>query len=86
MGNYMFEEDNIFNDTTDPFGEGVHIMDSGGNLSLAALAFESAVQRDPKHVQAWTRLGAAQAQNEKETPAIRALEQALRIDRRAWTR
>ncbi|KAI9662133.1 MAG: Peroxisomal membrane signal receptor PTS1 [Alyxoria varia] len=80
MGNYMFEEDNIFGDTTDPFGEGVHIMDTGGNLSLAALAFESAVQRDPKHVQAWTRLGAAQAQNEKETPAIRALEQALRID------
>jgi peroxin-5 len=44
------------------------------------LAFEAAVQKDPQHVEAWVLLGSAQAQNEKETPAIRALEQALKID------
>ena len=55
-------------------------MEEGGNLSVAALAFEAAVQKDPNHVDAWTRLGAAQAQNEKEIPAIRALEQASRLD------
>jgi len=56
------------------------IMREGGNLSLAALAFEAAVQKEPQHIQAWTMLGSTQAQNEKETPAIRALEQALKLD------
>ena len=44
----------------DPYQEGVDVMDKGGNLSLAALAFEAAVQKDPTHVDAWVRLGAAQ--------------------------
>merc|ERR1712169_175509 len=56
------------------------MMHEGGNLSLAALAFEAAVQKDPQHIDAWVLLGSAQAQNEKETPAIRALEQAVKID------
>ncbi|GJP90265.1 hypothetical protein CBS63078_4088 [Aspergillus niger] len=80
LGDYMFEEDNVFRSVSNPFEEGVKIMREGGNLSLAALAFEAAVQKDPQHVQAWTMLGSAQAQNEKELPAIRALEQALKID------
>ncbi|PYH97801.1 hypothetical protein BO71DRAFT_416721 [Aspergillus ellipticus CBS 707.79] len=80
LGDYMFEEDNVFRNVTNPFEEGVKIMREGGNLSLAALAFEAAVQKDPQHVQAWTMLGSAQAQNEKELPAIRALEQGLKID------
>ncbi|CAM1507145.1 Fc.00g067860.m01.CDS01 [Cosmosporella sp. VM-42] len=78
--NYMFEEDNFFRDEKNAFDEGVRIMNEGGNLSLAALAFEAAVQQDPEHVEAWVYLGTAQAQNEKETPAIRALEQALKLD------
>ena len=81
LGNYLFEEDNPFATTSkDPFNEGLKIMNEGGNLSLAALAFEAAVQKDPQHVQAWCQLGSAQAQNEKESPAIRALEQALKLD------
>lgn len=80
LGDYMFEEDNLFKDVNNPFEEGVRIMNEGGNLSLAALAFEAAVQKDPQHVDAWVKLGAAQAQNEKESPAIRALEQALKLD------
>ncbi|KAJ8603903.1 hypothetical protein MRB53_042038 [Persea americana] len=80
LGDYMFEDDNIFSQVKNPFEEGVRIMDAGGNLSLASLAFEAAVQKDPQHVEAWTRLGAAQAQNEKESPAIRALEQAIKLD------
>ncbi|KAJ5097715.1 hypothetical protein N7456_008436 [Penicillium angulare] len=80
LGDYMFEEDNVYQSVTNPFEEGVKIMREGGNLSLAALAFEAAVQKDPQHVQAWTMLGSAQAQNEKELPAIRALEQTLKID------
>ena len=80
LGEYMFEEDNIFQDVINPFEEGVRIMQEGGNLSLASLAFEAAVQKDPTHIEAWVQLGSAQAQNEKETPAIRALEQTLKID------
>ncbi|KAE8140968.1 hypothetical protein BDV38DRAFT_268712 [Aspergillus pseudotamarii] len=80
LGDYMFEEENMFKNVNNPFEEGVKIMREGGNLSLAALAFEAAVQKDPQHVQAWTMLGSAQAQNEKELPAIRSLEQALKVD------
>ncbi|OJD13618.1 hypothetical protein AJ78_05940 [Emergomyces pasteurianus Ep9510] len=80
MGDYLFEEENAFKSVNNPFEEGVRIMREGGNLSLAALAFEAAVQKDPNHTEAWTMLGSAQAQNEKESPAIRALEQALKLD------
>ncbi|KAH9888263.1 tetratricopeptide [Xylariomycetidae sp. FL2044] len=77
---YLFEEENLFKDTANPFEEGMRILDEGGNLSLAALAFEAAVQKEPSHVDAWVQLGIAQAQNEKETAAIRALEQAKNLD------
>jgi peroxin-5 len=77
---YLFEDDNLFKDTANPFEEGMRILDEGGNLSLAALAFEAAIQKDPTHVEAWVQLGIAQAQNEKETAAIRALEQAKKLD------
>jgi len=80
LGDYMFETDNKFKDVANPFEEGVKIMQEGGNLSLAALAFEAAAQKDPQHIEAWVLLGSAQAQNEKESPAIRALEQALKLD------
>lgn len=80
LGDYLFEPDNAFRAVNNPFEEGVKIMREGGNLSLAALAFEAAVQKDPQHVEAWTWLGTAQAQNEKESPAIRALEQAIKLD------
>lgn len=78
--NYMFEEENFFQDQKNAFDEGVKIMKEGGNLSLAALAFEAAVQQQPDHIEAWVYLGSAQAQNEKETAAIRALEQAIKLD------
>ncbi|KAL2182797.1 TPR-like protein [Thermothelomyces heterothallicus CBS 203.75] len=77
---YLFEEENLFKDQPNPFEEGVRIMNEGGNLSLAALAFEAAVQKNPDHVEAWVYLGSAQAQNEKEDAAIRALEHALKLD------
>ncbi|EJT79072.1 peroxisomal targeting signal receptor [Gaeumannomyces tritici R3-111a-1] len=77
---YLFEEDNIFKDQPNPFDEGMRIMEEGGNLSLAALAFEAAVQANPEHAEAWVQLGSAQAQNEKEDAAIRALEHAIKLD------
>ncbi|KAK5677454.1 Peroxisomal membrane signal receptor PTS1 [Elasticomyces elasticus] len=78
--NYLFEENNLFDDVPNAFEEGLKIMREGGSLSLAALAFEAAVQKQPEMVEAWVALGSAQAQNEKESPAIRAMEQALKLD------
>ena len=84
LGEYMFEANNPFLEnaqaTRSAFDQGVEILRTHGNLSLAALAFEAAVQQDPNHVEAWTLLGSAQAQNEKESPAIRALEKAIQLD------
>lgn len=80
LGHYMFEENNLFRDVPNAYEEGQKIMREGGNLSLAALAFEAAVQKQEDFVDAWVALGQAQAQNEKEAPAIRALEQALKLD------
>lgn len=77
---YLFEEENLFQDQPNPFEEGVRIMNEGGNLSLAALAFEAAAQKNPDHVEAWVYLGSAQAQNEKEEAAIRAFEHAMKLD------
>ena len=79
-GDYIFEQENFFSEEKNAFDEGVRIMREGGNLSLAALAFEAAVQQQPDHLEAWVQLGAAQAQNEKEVAAVRALEQALKLD------
>ena len=83
LGDYMFEPQNPYlrkqQASRSAFEEGKEILESHGNLSLAALAFEAAVQQDPNHVEAWVLLGAAQAQNEKESPAIRALEKALQL-------
>lgn len=80
FGTYMFEENNLFKDVPNAYEEGLKIMREGGNLSIAALAFEAAVQKDSNFVEAWVALGQSQAQNEKEAPAIRALEQALKLD------
>lgn len=79
-GQYEFEENNQFMNQNDPFTIGVQIVESGGNLSEAALAFEAAVQKDSKHAEAWSRLGSVQAQNEKESSAIRALERCIELE------
>lgn len=80
FGEYEFESKNRYVNDPDPFQIGVQLMESGGNISEAALAFEAAVQKHPEHAEAWGRLGACQAQNEKEDPAIRALERCVSLD------
>jgi len=76
---YTFEVENVYDKHPNPFEEGMRIMREGGNLSLAALAFEAAVQNEPDHIEAWVQLGSAQAQNEKESAAIRALKKAVSL-------
>lgn len=79
-GVYRFETENPFEHEEDPFQMGVMLMDGGYKLSTAVLCFEEAVRRDPQHVEAWARLGTAQAQNEVEDQAIIALERAIALN------
>jgi len=75
---YTFEVINPYLDNPNAYEEGLKILESGGSLSTAALAFEAVVQKDPKNSEAWLRLGNIQAENEKERPAIAALQRAVR--------
>ncbi|RKP14066.1 hypothetical protein BJ684DRAFT_22632 [Piptocephalis cylindrospora] len=63
-------------------GMALRLRESGGSLQEAALAYEASVQRDSHALdaEAWMFLGQIQAENEKETAAIRALERAIELD------
>lgn len=82
---YQFEENNEFLHNPSAYEIGCKLMDGGAKLSEAALAFEAAVQEDPKHVDAWLKLGLVQTQNEKELKGITALENCLLIDKKNLT-
>ncbi|SAM04006.1 hypothetical protein [Absidia glauca] len=77
LGEYVFEVVNPFMDHPDPMAEGLRLLEHGTSLNDTALAFEAVVQKDPLNSEAWMHLGNVQAQNEKEEPAIRALEKAV---------
>ncbi|KAF8943258.1 Peroxisomal membrane signal receptor PTS1 [Haplosporangium gracile] len=80
LGPYQFEPNNHYLTHPDPMAEGIRLTEEGGSLSEAALAFEAAVQQNDSNSRAWMMLGNVQAQNEKEEPAIRALERAVQVD------
>ena len=77
---YQFEENNEFMNNPNAYEIGCRLMEGGAKLSEAALAFEAAVQEDPKHTEAWLKLGQVQIQNEKELHGITALENCLLIE------
>ncbi|AMD19792.1 HCL359Cp [Eremothecium sinecaudum] len=77
---YEFDSDNQYMDNPDAYKIGCILMENGAKLSEAALAFEAAVQQNPKHTDAWLKLGIVQTQNEKELCGINALEECLKLD------
>lgn len=77
---YSFETANEFLHNPNAYEIGCRLMEGGAKLSEAAMAFEAAVQEDPKHVDAWLKLGQCQIQNEKELQGITALENCLHND------
>lgn len=85
LGEYVFEVVNPYLDHPDPMSEGLRMLAEGASLSDTALAFEAVVQKDPQNSEAWMHLGNVQAQNEKEEPAIRALEKAVEVDERNFS-
>lgn len=77
---YIFDERNpLKNQFEDPFAEGLKKLEQG-DIPSAALLFEAAVLKEPENAVAWRYLGTTQAQNEKDTSAIRALKNCLKID------
>ncbi|KAL9940930.1 hypothetical protein V8E36_000418 [Tilletia maclaganii] len=96
LGAYRFTANNPYAYHQDPLAEGLRLLSSGGSIADAALLFEVATQREVQggtggeqgevdrnrreRSEAWRRLGEAQAMNERETQAIRALEEAIKID------
>lgn len=75
---YPFEPENPFLFHDDPFSEGQSLL-AAGTLREAVLAFEAACQQDAKNVEAWQFLGTTQAENEKDTLAIIALNNAVSL-------
>lgn len=76
---YPFEPNNPYLFHEDPYMEGFALQQAG-NLAEAVLAFEAACQKDLAHQEAWKTLGVTQAENEKDTMAIRALNKARELN------
>jgi len=76
---YEFQLDNPYRDDSEAFQKGMDLFDRG-DLPQAILALEAAVQQEPQNSNAWTKLGIAHAENDKDILAIQALEQALAVD------
>jgi peroxin-5 len=81
QGEYIFEPNNAYLNHADPLAEAKRLLQEGGTLQQASLAFEAALQKEHRESsEVWLALGELQAEIEKETAAIRALEQAISVD------
>lgn len=84
LDKYTFQDDNPLLQGQNHPGE--DYLEEGkqklqeGDLPSAVLLFEASVQQNPENPEAWFLLGTSQAKNERDTSAIAALLQTLRLD------
>jgi len=76
---YLFESDNPYSETPNPFEVALNKITSGDSLE-AVLCLEAEVQRNPENSEAWALLGKLHSENEEDTKAIAALEKGLEVD------
>jgi len=76
---YEFEQENPHLNDPQAFEKGMALFEKG-DISEAILCFEAAVTANPGNSIAWQYLGQAQAENDKDDQASRALVQAIRAD------
>lgn len=75
----MFQRDNPFAESSNPFQEGVALY-GAGKLAEAALAFEAALQKNPVDSNCWRLLGTCFAENDDDSAAIGPLIKAVDVD------
>ncbi|CAM9536525.1 unnamed protein product [Chrysoparadoxa australica] len=76
---YKFAEDNTYLDNTDPFAEGVRLLEEG-DIAGAIMCFEAELQQRPQNAEAWTMLGQAHQENDQDKLAITCLDAAVDHD------
>lgn len=76
---YVFQATNPYLGAADALEQGLQLFEEGA-LPEAIQALEAAVQQEPTNSHAWTHLGKAHAENDKDKLAILALEQAVAVD------
>lgn len=74
---YKPSVENKFKDIPNAYEIGIEILKQGGKLSDAIQCFESAVEQDQNHTDAWIQLGLCQIKNENEWQGITALENVM---------
>eukprot|EP01125_Pyxidicula_operculata_P006415 TRINITY_DN2225_c0_g1_i2.p1 TRINITY_DN2225_c0_g1~~TRINITY_DN2225_c0_g1_i2.p1 ORF type:complete len:704 (-),score=174.46 TRINITY_DN2225_c0_g1_i2:125-2236(-) len=75
---YNFQEQNEFLSDPEAYNKGLELFNAG-DIPKAILAFEAAVAQNDKDANAWCKLGLAQAENDKDNLAIKALEQSIAV-------
>ncbi|KAL6931531.1 uncharacterized protein HGUI_02791 [Hanseniaspora guilliermondii] len=75
---YKLSSENKFKDIPNAYEIGIEILKQGGKLADAIECFESAVQQNDNHIEAWVQLGLCQIKNENEWQGITALETVIK--------
>jgi len=69
-------EENTYDADSEALKKGIQLFNQG-NLTEAIAALEAAVRQNPKNPLAWTKLGIAQAENDQDSLAIKALKKGI---------
>mmetsp|Transcript_11836 Transcript_11836/g.15414 ORF Transcript_11836/g.15414 Transcript_11836/m.15414 type:complete len:594 (+) Transcript_11836:233-2014(+) len=76
---YEMQTDNPYKDNPDAFEIGMEHFKKG-ELKQAVLAFESVIEEDVTHAEAWRMLGVTHQESDQDRQAIQCLEQAVEQD------
>lgn len=79
ISDYNFEVENPYLNHELVSEEALKLLE-GGDIAMAVLALEVAVQREPENSDLWLKLGTTQAENEKENAAIKALRISIKLN------